>query len=275
MTSATAKSHDPAVAPVADGSEIYPPNPAYGKGIYRRRIRLRRQALSVLAMVDDTHHAMWCRIHHDGARITGIEAAFNRVPTSTCFSAGQPLRELIGLPLDIGRRELYGGGRPQRNCTHQFDAAALALTHARRPEADLVFDVVVPDETDEPVAAQVLRNGSPILQWRIQEAQILLEGLPPAPLMRGFAAWAFGRFEGEELEAAFVLQRGYFVSRARRVLADAPLGLRNRDNPGLAGVCHSYIEPQWAVGVKLTNHVRDFTAALIEDPEPTSPSPVR
>ena len=74
-------------------------------------------------------------------------------------------------------------------------------------------------------------------------------------------AWASETFEGDALEAAGALQRGYFVAQARRYRFDPP-----EDNPATAdgmapGACYSYgagvVERAFRSGVT----VRDFTHA--------------
>ena len=68
----------------------------------------------MLAEMEDDPHAMVCRVSHDGARVTAVEADFRHYPLTTCPGAGTPLRELIGLPIDITTADLFAGGAGAR-----------------------------------------------------------------------------------------------------------------------------------------------------------------
>lgn len=67
-------------------------NPQYGRGVFRRRIRLIATAGRVRAAFEDVAHAMRLVLEHDGERITGITPEFRRVPLNVCPGAAGPLR---------------------------------------------------------------------------------------------------------------------------------------------------------------------------------------
>ena len=244
----------------------FPRNPAYGSGIFRRRIRLLRQEGAVLALVDDTNHAMWARVHHDGAHVTAVEGRTVRAPNSNCPGAAVALQELVGLPLTISRSDLFGGGRPFRNCTHLFDAAALAIEQAQRGKEARTYDIVIPDETNSPVVAQVLRDGETLLQWRMSKGMVTeFAPAPPVPIMRGFTGWAVATLLGEQLDAAFLLQRAYLVSGARQFIVDQSPGLPITAMPELFGACYAYQPDRLTSGFQNVSYVLDLTKGFGED----------
>jgi DNA mismatch repair ATPase MutL len=59
---------------------------------------------AVLALLDDPNHAMWARIHHDGARVTAVEGRTIRAPNSNCPGAPAALAgvDLTALLTDLG-----------------------------------------------------------------------------------------------------------------------------------------------------------------------------
>lgn len=245
---------------------VFPRNPAYGAGVYRRRIRLLQQDGAVLALLDDTNHAMWARVYHDGRKVTMVEGETVRAPNSNCPGASAALRELIGLPLDMPRAELFAEGRPFRNCTHLFDAAALAMEEALRAEPGRTYDIVIPDERDGPVTAEVLLDGRPLLRWRMQQGHVVeFAPEPPVPVMRGFTGWAVRHLEGEELDAAFLLQRAYLVSGARQWIVDQSPDLPITAMPELFGACYAYQPERVEAGVQAIGNVIDLSAGFTDE----------
>lgn len=251
----------------ARGAEdTFPPNPNYGTGCYRRRIRLIPEDGAVLAMLDDTNHAMWARIFHDGSKVTGTEGETIRAPNSNCPFAYKALQELIDLPLGMPRSDLYAEGRPIRNCTHMFDAAALAIKYGGRFERMRVYDVMVPDQKYGPVVAEVAIDGRQVLRWKVHGPTLLEfeETHGPVPIMKGFTRWAVEALEGELLEAAFVLQPAYFVSSARNFIVDQMKDLPITRLPELTGACYAYQPERIEEGMQVIGNVRDFTDELVE-----------
>jgi hypothetical protein len=243
----------------------FPRNPAYGRGVFRRRIRLVKEPSAVVALLDDTNHSMWCRVRHDGEHVTATEGNTIRAPNTNCPGASAALSELVGLPLAMPRGELFGEGRSFRNCTHLFDLAALSMAQAMRDEPKRTCDIIIPDETDEPVVAQVLVDGRPLLQWRVTKGRIVEFGEDaPIPIMRGFTGWALAHLEGETFDAAMLLQRGYLVSGARQWIVDRSPNLPITALLELAGACYAYQPERIEDGVQAIGNVLDFTEGVTE-----------
>jgi hypothetical protein len=237
----------------------FPTDPDYGSGVYRRRIRLTRGEDHVLAEMEDDMHAMKCRVAHDGHFVTGVEADFLHYPLTTCPGAITPLRELVGLPVDISTAELFGGGRGRDNCTHMLDLAWLALRHVRRDQAERHYAIDIPDVHDGMMQAILLQDDQPCLEWRLEKGVITtpgpFEGRNP---LRGFTSWAIASLEGHLLEAALVLQKGVFVSATRQlVMPSGPLS--EAEQTGLAGVCYGFGAERIASALRREPGRRDFT----------------
>jgi len=234
------------------------PNPDYGRGIFRRCVRIRVTEGQVNVDLEDTNHAFRLALRHDGARITAVEPEFVRHPFTTCPESGPYVASLVGRALDQAtdvRRAL----ETRFSCTHVTDMTALALAHAADVGVERLYEVAVEDERDGRTRARVGCDGRAVHDWTIARHAVLEPGaLVGRPMMQGFHAWARAAFSGLPLEAAFVLQRGYFVAQARRY-DPTP----ERDHPargdGLAdGVCYSYSTPAVERAERIEGSRRDF-----------------
>lgn len=238
------------------------PNPGYGNGIFRRRIRLRADGALVAVELEDGNHGFRLRLGHDGRAVTAIEADAIRHPFGTCAEAVQPLAHIVGHRLADGVKVLRDRLVPGDQCTHLFDMAMLAAAHAGRGNRQFVYDMAIHDETEAPALAEIRRDGEPVHAWTVRAREIASpKELAGRPLMRGFHAWASQAFTGDTLEAASALQRAYFVAQSRRYTFDPP-----HDNPGTAdgmpqGSCYSYNAGMVERAFRSGGTVRDFTHA--------------
>lgn len=238
----------------------FPPDPGYGSGVYRRRIRLTRNEQFVLAEMEDDPHAMMCKIAHDGDTVTAVEADFRHYPLTTCPGAIAPLRELVGLPVNISTADFFAGGRARANCTHMLDLAWLALRHVGRDQVERHYAIDIPDEQGGIIHAVLLQDGQPRLEWRLDKGVVTtpgpFEGRNP---LNGFNRWAIGTLQEDDLETALVLQKGLFVSGARR-FDPGPGPLDQAEQTGLAGICFGYGAERIATARRCEKGRRDFTA---------------
>lgn len=240
----------------------YPLNPAYGSGLFRRRIRLEGRAGQVFGALEDTNHGFCVTVHHDGCVVTAIAPEAKRVPFTTCPQAGENLRALLGCRIDTSARELNLQAGPSTNCTHLLDLTILAIRHAARGETTCQWDVTVTDEPEGSEAViTVERNGERIDQWKARQFHITEPAaLAGKPLYLGFARWANEHFGQDRMEAAFIMQKAYFVSQARRYDLSTMTGeraLATRDSMG--GACYTYSPPAIETAVRTANTVRDFS----------------
>jgi len=253
---------------VTPATRGYTPNPGFGSGIFRRRIRLIAEHGQVRAALEDTSHAMRLIVRHDGGHVTDTQSRMTRIPLSTCPAADAPLRAFIGTPLVPYPVRANAQVNPRANCTHLHHLAMLAIAHARRG-GTRQYDIEVPDEHPDPVWATLRRDGAEVLRWQTLGGQLVGPGdLAGRPLLVGFARWAAERFEGEALEAAFVMQNGYFVSISRRYDTDSWMGRPATSHQHMVGKCYSYQADVAPHGVYHGDSTRDTTApdtALLDD----------
>lgn len=219
----------------------FPPNPAYGTGSCRRTIGLVARNGIVDGHLSDDFHEMRCRVRHDGRTVLAVEGNVLRIPTTACPAAIGVLQELVGIPLATPVRDFYRGARARRHCTHLLDLAVLAVRHGAAPPHATHYEAIVPDETDEPVTISVARDGAVVHRWRIGDGIILSpEPLQGNTLYTGFAAWAAGVFDDDELEAATVLSRTWLIAIGRRFLPQQAAGRTIAENAEMAGRCFAY-----------------------------------
>src|SRR5262245_49871646 len=112
---------------------------------YRRRIAIETTEPGiVVARLEDDFHDFIVTLRHDGALVESVTCRSERWPWSTCPSAAESLGALAGMPLS---RRFTAAGRwtdPKQNCTHQFDAACHAITHAAWGRTRRCYDVEIP-----------------------------------------------------------------------------------------------------------------------------------
>jgi hypothetical protein len=235
-------------------------NPNYGKGIFRRRILLTGTDNLVVAQLEDCNHGFKLKLSHNNEKVTALEAQALRYPLSTCSMAVEPLQSIVGCPLSPTSNVLAGYAKAKSNCTHLFDLAALAISHALRGQSTRQYDVEVPDAVTGDKMISVKRDQQLIHQWTVNEHIIQTpKSLAGNPVMKGFYQWASQTFSGEDWEAVQVLQRGYFVSRARAVDLDGSAGKSAVNDTYMLGMCYSYSPGVVENAIRSTQSVRDFS----------------
>ena len=235
-------------------------NPDYGNGIYRRRIRLEKHSRQVVAELEDVTHAFRLILTHDDSNIIDVAAQPIRYPFDTCPGAVDQFKPLLGQPLAAGPASIRELLDPGQNCTHLYDLATLAMAHTARPERQRVYEVSVPDEGENGAMIELACDGAIVHCWRVQDHEVV----EPAefsgnPMKQGFFRWASQVFDGDALEAATVLQRGYFVAQVRR--SDY---LNAGGRPATAdnmpeGACYTYNRPVVSAAIHTEGMARDFT----------------
>jgi hypothetical protein len=239
-------------------------DPAYGAGAYRRRLAFTAIANAVVAQVDDSHHSYWLVLEHDPRRVTALEAGFNRAPTDMCRGAIAGLQALVGCALHTPASELMANLPRASNCTHLVDLALWAIAHVGR---SAIWEIIVPDQTDQPVWIAIEREARTIHRWQVAGFDMVApEELAGKPLMSGFMMWAGEKFSEESLIAATMLQRGVFVARGRRYVVDQGEPIPLASASGMAGMCWSYSGDRLLEGSGTRGYVRDFSISV--DPAP-------
>jgi hypothetical protein len=250
----------------------FDPPLALDADVYRRRILVRKTAPGeVVADLEDDFHHFVVTLQHDDEVVTSVDAASIRWPWSTCPGAAVPLRALAGAPLTIRWTHAARWTNPAFNCTHQFDAAAHAITHAARLRDPGAAEV---RQYDIEVAAVLARgeelarnrlwvDGRLALEWHMQPARQPVDLGPEfadAPWRGGFLRWADEQLEPDFAEHACVLRRASDIGMGRGMaLDDIPVASQL---PGsMRGVCHS-LQPEIApVAFRNVGSIRDFAAS--------------
>lgn len=239
------------------------PNPHYGTGVYRRRVRIGVVAREVRVEIEDNNHAFRLVLRHDGERVTALEPEFVRHPFTTCPESAQYLVALVGRPLGKLREERRLL-ETRLSCTHVTDMTGIALAHVDEAGLTRVYEIAVDDECAGRTHARIDCDGASVHDWVIARHAIVAPAtLEGRPMMQGFSARARDAFAGRDLEAAVALQRGYFVAQARRYDTSP-----ERDHPASSdglpeGVCYSYSTPALPRALRIEGSKRDFT----DDPD--------
>ncbi len=235
-------------------------------GSYRRRIRVVVTEPGVVeaALEDDFHHFV-VTLRHDGEAVSAVEAGSVRWPWSTCPSAAEPLRAVEGMPLSPRCLAIGEHADPKKNCTHMFDLAGLAITHAFR-SGDVgttrQYDVEIPAgaQAGTEVDVRLWRDGNLVHTWTLAgRGCVAPSPFSEAPWRGGFLRWADQAFSPDDAEAVIVLRRACDIGMGRGMDLDAVEGAKELE-PLMAGICFTMQPEQVSVAVRNKGTVRDFDA---------------
>jgi hypothetical protein len=236
---------------------------------YRRRIRVETRAPGtvVAALEDDFHHFV-VTLRHDGAVVDDVTCVARRWPWATCPDAAGSLHALAGMPLS--RRFTAAGAwtDPKQNCTHQFDSACYAITHAARGVAGIggdvrQYDLEVPrrDFDSGRTDVRLWVDGAPRLAWHLAWDGII-DPEPPldtAPWRGGFMRWADATLPEDHAECAITLRRAADIGMGRGMdLESVPVAA---DLPNsMSAVCYSMQPGVVQVAFRNRGSIRDYAA---------------
>lgn len=235
--------------------------PSGARGAFRRRIRIEStDADTVVADLEDDFHRFRVTLRHDGSEVLGVVGDAWRFPWETCPGAVEPLRELRGAPLAPRATALADHADPHRNCTHLFDLAGLAISHAAAGRERRDYHVVVP-ERDERMrtSARVVRDGELVLEWELEGARIVApDPFSELPLRGGFLRWADDHLDPDTAEAAGVLRRACDISWGRQHDWDS-YERASEVGDFMLGVCHTFQPGTAEVALRVRGTTRDFS----------------
>jgi hypothetical protein len=239
-----------------------PPDFDLDADAYRRRIRVRAEepGLVTSELEDDFHHFV-VTLRHDEHRVESVECTSIRWPWATCPGAAENLRKLTGMPLS---RRFTAAGRwtdPKQNCTHQFDTACYAITHAASGGDERVYDVEVPAR-DPATGASHTRlwvDGALRLEWDVQWSGIVgaREPFDAAPWKGGFMRWADSTLPEDAAERAIVLRRAGDIGMGRGMDLDG-VPVADQLPSTMAGICHTMQPAVVHVALRNVGSIRDF-----------------
>lgn len=251
-----------------------PRRPDYGRGIYRRRIRIeqverRRDGGILIGELEDDFHHFRATLTHDGREVTGVRGEAIRIPWTTCAGAAESLQALRGAPLLPSAADVARHADPRTQCTHLYDAAVLAIANAVRGNTRRIYDATIPDRIDGRARVTLARDGEPILEWQVDGMQIL----EPAPytgqgMLAGFVRWCYASLDIDDAEAAQVLRRAVFIGLGRHY--DFDRIPRASGFAGVAGICHTFDGERVEGAERVAGTVRDLRDT---DPEELAKGP--
>ena len=228
--------------------------------MFRRRYALRAEAFRVIGDMEDDFHRFHLVLEHDGERVTDVAGEARRYPWTECPGATQPLRALVGAPVTDDPTGAAAQVNPRVNCTHLFDLASLALTHAARGSGRRSYDIAIPDRVEGVTRATLRRDGAELLCWDVKNTRIR----GPAPFagvtMRGsaFVAWTVDHLDPEMAAAALALRRATFIAMGRfRNLDDAATA--EVYMPLAKGSCHTFTVGIAERAARVKGTTLDFT----------------
>jgi hypothetical protein len=235
---------------------------------YRRRIRATTvEPGVVVSALEDDFHVFIVTLRHDGTQVVDVECESRRWPWSTCPAAAESLKALAGMPLS---RRFTGAGEwtdPKVNCTHQFDAACIAITHAAWGREQRQYDVEVP-KRDMATGASHVRlwvDGETRLDWNVTWSGIV-DAQPPfddAPWKGGFMRWADANLPAQDAECAIVLRRATDIGMGRGMDLDA-IPVATQLPKSMAGICHTMQPGVAEVAFRHVGSIRDFARTPAE-----------
>jgi hypothetical protein len=231
---------------------------------YRRRIVINTFAPGhVVADLEDDFHHFLVTLRHDGSRVESVECESRRWPWSTCPGAAESLRALAGMPLAERFTAAAQWTDPKQNCTHQFDAACHAITHARWGREHRRYDIEVPmrDPASGATRVRLWVDGALRLVWSLTWNGIA-EPSPPfdtAPWKGGFMRWADATLPPDDAECAIVLRRASDIGMGRAMDLDS-VPRADELPPMMAGVCHTMQPGVIEHAIRHVGSIRDFSA---------------
>jgi len=252
------------------------PNPDYGNGCLRRMVLLRKKTdLSrtaeqgqqiVIAELEDNCHQFRVRLFHDGNKVCAVNGDALRFPNDTCPGSVDLLRRLVGVTLDDGPGAFAKNTNPREFCTHLFDLACLAYTHASRPLSSFAGDTrlyhaIVKDEDEDGISdTLVLINEKPVIHWHLKNHVVQDEGIAKgANVHSGFTRWATAHLQGDELEAGILLAKTNFVAMSRRVDTEKVAGTQLVKGIMPKDICYTYRSPVMENAHHLHNSTVDYS----------------
>lgn len=239
--------------------------------VYRRAIVVRElePGLVECGLEDDFHHFA-VTLRHSSERVLGLEMWAGRWPWATCPAAGAALGALAAMPLSPRFTDAARWTDPLQACTHQFDAAAHAITHAaqrltgKRPRPERRYDCEIGAHMRAGDGAHGNRlwvDGDLALEWQVARHGIV-DPAPPfdtAPWKGGFMRWADRHLDPDAAEQAIVLRRACDIGMGRGMaLDDVPIA--SELMPIMAGVCYTMQPAHAPHGTRHRGSIRDFAA---------------
>lgn len=240
----------------------YPLNPAYGSGIYRRRITFSTWGNGIQVGVLDDYHEMAVALLVSDGVVADVVARMDRYPKTSCPGATAALTMLRGAAVD-GDLPLSATDRSSQ-CTHLVDLARLGLSWLARGDTAQVVEVALTDRDAARRQHLVVEvDGERALEWLLEDESIVLpRDHRGRNLFGGFGRWVQETFPPAQADLWRIAQMAVFVARGRAYIVDGPTPRRVAEEPGRFGACHSFSGAAFDTAYDNTGYVRDMTDGL-------------
>ena len=191
-------------------------------GVFRRHVRTRAVAGAVYADVEDDAHRFGVTMRHEGGVVTRVEGRAIRTPWTLCSDAQAALSGLVGMRLAPTPLAAARHTDQKQQCTHMFDLAAIAISHAARGIGEREYRVEAPwYEPDAPRTMTLRRDGELLWTWTLVRDRIVAPEPFAAIGVRPLLKWCEQHSSDPDmLEAIFVMRRAVLVSGTRTVELD-------------------------------------------------------
>ena len=223
------------------------------------------QGRVALAM-EDTAHAFQVSFSFEHDRITGVQAAWERHPLSSCGGAADALQQMVGLRLADSLFDVTRQADRRLQCTHMYDMLCLAVLHAYHGREDRRYDVLVVDSAPGIVAATLKCNGRTMLELALEDHHRIVqpERWQGVSVREGFMPWVKQNIPPGDQEYHFIMQKALFVARGRKLNVGLTPGMLSMQSGMAAGTCFGSQPERYADSVKLGTS-RRFTKETAGD----------
>ena len=238
---------------------------AYGRGVFRRRIRLVRKGPGeVVGELEDDFHHFRVILRHDDERVLTAEGQSPRAPWATCADGNGRIAEIHGMALAPDATAIGQVADARLHCTHTFDLAGMCVAHAWRQvhggAAVRQYDCAVPDGYgDGRPGVECRMDGRPHLAWTMDGG--VIRGPEPftgVSLGAGFLRFCREHLDADAAEAAVALRRAVYISAGRTQQHDW-FATAGEVAGALEGTCHTYQPDVVAVSFRRRGTQLDFT----------------
>lgn len=228
-------------------------------GIYRRRIQICTEPGRAYALLEDDPHCYQVTVSHDGHHVESVVGDAIRTPWETCAAARHNLTRLVGMPLDHNALRARDFTDPGQQCTHMFDAAALAIAHAARGIESRRYDINVECWSFEGKRSVQMSIDGKLTFDGVIDNEIFVD---PEHLRgistRSVYQWATQNLtDADALEAIWVLRRAIYISNNRQADLDA-YQYAIEVSPGY-GACYVYQPGVAEAAARVQGSTKDFT----------------
>jgi hypothetical protein len=192
-------------------------------------------------------------VRHDGAVAEAVEAIMHRAPWTTCPGAERQLQETF---TGVALADFPARGDKAVNCTHLYDLALLAASHAQDREP-LVYDILVSDPEDGVRHAALRRDGETLLDWAEAGMEIVEPEALAGRRLLDLQSW-IRELEPPLQEAARLLRWGNLLANGRSI----PLEQQS-DATRMPPNCYTF-QPQRREQARRVGEIRDFSRDCVE-----------